>query len=92
MTQEEDVLNYIQKNGSIDPAQAFYELGVYRLGARIFDLRAKGHMIHTETHTKNGKKWAVYSMKKPLPGEQTGERQGGGKFDTNPTSEIITNH
>lgn len=90
MTQEQDVLNYIEKNGSIDPAQAFFELGIYRLGARIFDLRAKGHAIQTETHTKNGKKWAVYTLKKPLPGEQTGERQKGGNVGTNPTSEITT--
>ena len=75
MTQTEDVLSYLQRNGSIDPAKAFFELGIYRLGARIFDLRAEGHDIETEIIQKNGKRWAVYRLKKPLPGEQTGERQ-----------------
>lgn len=76
MTQEQDILAYLQKNGTIDPAQAFYELGVYRLGARIFDLRAEGHAIETEIRRKEGKRWAVYTLKKPLPGGQTGKRQG----------------
>lgn len=76
MAQTEDVLRYIQQNGSINPAQAFYELGVYRLGARIFDLRAEGHNIETEIRRKEGKRWAVYKLKKPLPGWQTGKRQG----------------
>lgn len=75
MTQTEDVLSYLQRNGTIDPVQAFFELGIYRLGARIFDLRAEGHDIETEIRQKNGKRWAVYRLKKPLPGEQTEERQ-----------------
>ena len=90
MTQAESVLEYIKKNGSIDPLRAFTDLGILRLGARIFDLRAEGHPIITTLRTKesqNGPKiWAEYSMKKPLPGGQTGERQEVG----NATSENIT--
>ena len=89
MTQAEMVLDYIQKNGSIDPLRAFTDLGILRLGTRIFDLRAEGHHIITETKTKRGqngnKTWAEYKIK-PLPGEQTGERQEVG----NATSENIT--
>lgn len=76
MTQAQQILSYMEHTGSIDPAEAFYELGVYRLGARIFDLRAEGYDIETEIRRKEGKRWAVYRLKKPLPGGQTGKRQG----------------
>lgn len=76
MTQAQQILIYMEYTGSIDPAEAFYELGVYRLSARIFDLRAEGHDIETEIRRKEGKRWAVYRLKKPLPGGQTGKRQG----------------
>lgn len=48
-TQTERLLSYLQQNGSIDPMTAWVELGVYRLGARIFDLKAAGHNITTGT-------------------------------------------
>ena len=71
MTQAEMVLDYIQKNGSIDPLRAFTDLGILRLGARIFDLRAEGHPIITETKTKRGqsgnKTWAEYKLKSRSP-------------------------
>ena len=41
MGQCEQVLQYIKDFGSINPAQAFLDLGCYRLGARIYDLRHK---------------------------------------------------
>lgn len=45
MGQCERVLQYIKDFGSINPAQAFLDLGCYRLGARIWDLRHQGHQI-----------------------------------------------
>lgn len=39
MIQKERVLKYMQDFGSITQAQAFNDLGVYRLAARIADLR-----------------------------------------------------
>ena len=45
MGQCEQVLQYIKDFGSINPAQAFLDLGCYRLGARIWDLRHQGHQI-----------------------------------------------
>lgn len=39
MTQKERILQYMKDFGSITQAQAFYDLGVYRLAARISDLR-----------------------------------------------------
>ena len=45
MTQCERVLQYMQDFGSINPMQALGDLGCYRLGARIWDLRHGGHRI-----------------------------------------------
>lgn len=39
MTQTEQVRWYMQEYGSIDPMQAMRDLGIYRLGARIWDLK-----------------------------------------------------
>ena len=33
------------ERGPIDPMQAWDELGIYHLGARVFDLREQGHDI-----------------------------------------------
>jgi hypothetical protein len=51
MTQKERVLNWLKETGSIDPLQSWRGVGVYRLGARIFDLRADGHIITTSRKT-----------------------------------------
>lgn len=45
-TQNDRLLDYLKKHGAIDPLKAWTELGIYRLGARIFDLREAGHNIN----------------------------------------------
>lgn len=45
MTQCDRVLKYMQDFGTITPLQALGDLGVMRLGARIWDLRRDGHRI-----------------------------------------------
>jgi hypothetical protein len=45
MTQAGRVLDWLQNRGDLDPMTAWNELGIYRLGARIFDLRKEGHAI-----------------------------------------------
>ena len=45
MTQTERVLQYLKDFGSITPLQALSDLGVMRLGARIWDLRQAGYPI-----------------------------------------------
>lgn len=54
-SQAAKILRYMKDNGSITPAQAFFELGCYRLGARIYDLRAGGHRITTEKVAQKNK-------------------------------------
>ncbi len=49
MPQEEMILQYMKDFGSITPAEAMNEIGCYRLGARIWDLRHKrGYKIKSE--------------------------------------------
>ena len=48
MTDKVRVLDYLKAHGSITPLEALNELGCYRLGARIWDLRHDGHTIITE--------------------------------------------
>ena len=51
MTQCERVLKYMQDFGSINPQQAMKDLGVMRLGARIFDLKKAGYKITKRSAT-----------------------------------------
>ena len=49
MTQTEKILDYMERHGSITPLEAMQELGIMRLGARIYDLKESGVKIITET-------------------------------------------
>lgn len=48
MTQKQRVLQYMIDFGSITQAQAFYDLGVFRLASRIHDLRMDKVPIKSE--------------------------------------------
>jgi hypothetical protein len=48
MSQASRLLDYLQVNKSIDPLKAWSELGIYRLGARIHDLKRAGYNIVTD--------------------------------------------
>lgn len=57
MTQNEKVLDYIRTQGSITAMEAFKNLGITRLSARIYDLRRSGVKIVQERKfckTKSG--------------------------------------
>ena len=45
MTQKERILRHLKDYGSITPVEAVKEYGIYRLAARISDLRRDGVMI-----------------------------------------------
>ena len=85
MTQNEMVMEYINKNGSIDPLRAFTDLGIMRLAARIADLKRSGHNIVTEMKTRTlpdgtVKSWAEYKSRTPVC--KTEERQEAGSYST----------
>lgn len=50
-TQEERVLEYIRKHGKITTLDAFRDLGITRLSAKIFNLKREGHNIVGEIKT-----------------------------------------
>lgn len=61
MTQCERVLQYMEDFGTINPLQAFADIGVLRLAARISDLKKDGHKISRKIVTgKNRYGDAVY--------------------------------
>lgn len=67
MTQTRMLLEWLLKEGSITTYEAFMELGITRLSARIWDLKAEGWTIARECLTgKNrfGKtvKWYRYTL------------------------------
>ncbi len=67
MTQNDRVLAYIDKFGSITQREALNVLGVARLASRVNDLRKLGHPIISEVvvgKNKFGEKtrWARYRM------------------------------
>ena len=55
MTQIDLVLEYMKQNGSITPIEAMSELGIMRLGARIWDLKDRGVQIKTEQETRKNR-------------------------------------
>lgn len=46
-TQCDKLLDYLQNHISITPKDAWNKLGIYRLSARVFDLRRLGYDIVT---------------------------------------------
>ena len=68
MTQTEKILDYMERNGSITQLEAM-ELGVMRLGARIWDIKESGIGIITETVTGKNRdgeptRYARYRLEK----------------------------
>lgn len=63
MSQCEIILKHLQKNPEgITPLDALNYYGIMRLGARVWDLKAEGHDIKTETvRKKRGKKNIQYA-------------------------------
>lgn len=48
MTQKESIIDFIERNGSITPMQAIYELGCTKLATRIGELQADGYHFNKE--------------------------------------------
>ena len=46
--QNRRLLEYLRSHDNIDPLTAWTKLGIYRLGARVFELRQAGHNISTQ--------------------------------------------
>lgn len=72
MTQCEEIVEYMKRNGSISDAEAFVHLRCRRLASRIYDIRADGKYDigdeWFEARTASGRKtrYKVYFIKGEL--------------------------
>ena len=69
MTQSERVLDYMKQFGSITTKEAFADLSITRLSARIWDLKRDGvqiikHREYAKRRDGSATHWDVYSLKK----------------------------
>ena len=62
MNQNQQVLDYMERNGSIDALRAVTDLRILRLSARIADLKKQGVPIETEIKFKGSHHWAEYKI------------------------------
>jgi len=57
------ILKVLESGQTLNPMQALRVLGVFRLAARIEELRKQGHTILTTIQkTSDGKEYAEYSL------------------------------
>ena len=56
------ILEHMIVHGSITPLEALEQIGCFRLGARINDLRKAGYTIRTDWEEKYGKRYAKYVL------------------------------
>ena len=61
-TQTGHVLHYLEEHGSISPREALVEWHVYRLAARIKELRDMGYRIETINEKHEGGTHARYVL------------------------------
>ena len=62
MTQNVQILRYLETGKTLTPIDALSLFGSFRLGARIFELRQQGHEIKKVLLRKDGKNFALYFM------------------------------
>lgn len=63
LSQNQKVLNYLKKHDYITPLVAFAVLGVFRLAARVYDLRSQGFDIQSVTMMDDeGRPYCRYSL------------------------------
>lgn len=66
MTQCQQVLDHLRRKGSITQKEAAQEYQIYRLAARIYDLRQDGHEIEKKMEKGKGDSmYARYYLKQP---------------------------
>ncbi len=63
-SQNQQILNHLQKGNGISQVLAFKMFGCWRLAARIDDLRKSGFNIKTQMVEHGGKRFALYTLVK----------------------------
>jgi hypothetical protein len=62
-SQNKTVLNWLQSGQTLTQFQAANYFGIYRLGARIYDLHRRGYPVKSTLQFEGSKHWSVYSLK-----------------------------
>lgn len=62
MTQTDRILKALQSGQKLTPMAALKRFGCFRLAARVYELRRKGHDIVPTTIKRAGKRYAAYSL------------------------------
>lgn len=62
MTQNDQILKYLEAGNTITPIDALQLFGCFRLSARIFELRQKGYKIGKVILRRGGTNYACYFM------------------------------
>lgn len=64
-SQQAQILDRLKRGDRLTPMDALRDVGCFRLGARIYDLRQAGHVINRDWHeTDDGARVAEYWMPK----------------------------
>ncbi|MCR4330036.1 MAG: helix-turn-helix domain-containing protein [Candidatus Roizmanbacteria bacterium] len=61
-SQTQRILNHLITGQTLTPLEALKNFGCFRLGARIWDLKADGHKIDSKNVVVNGKHVAEYRL------------------------------
>lgn len=64
-SQNDAILAALRQRGSLTPLEALQDFGVFRLAARIHELRLDGNLIVCKWETRNGKRYARYVLNTP---------------------------
>jgi helix-turn-helix protein len=62
VTQTQQIRQHLLRHNSITPLEALRKYGVFRLAARICDLRSDGFSVQTVIVERGGKHFARYVM------------------------------
>jgi len=61
ITQKQLILKWFEEHATLDRLQAFTELGIFELSARICDLKKEGHNFTRETKSKKNRYGKTFS-------------------------------
>lgn len=61
-SQDEKILRYLQNHDGISQKIAIEQFQCYRLSARIYNLRKRGHVIRSEIRSSKNSTFAFYSL------------------------------
>lgn len=79
--QTEQIIDYLNKYGSISQLEAVRDIGCYRLSARIADLKAEGYEIESDFESAKNRFGETVSFKRyRLKGDKD-ERENSIKLD-----------